>query len=91
MTEKQVKKLNAIELDFDRAWIKTDAEIHVAERKPHALVEDEKTGLSTLEAKVKQMELFEVGLRMAAFKARRDALAALKPEHWKSMPHQTPG
>ena len=80
LTEEQVKKLKAIELDFDRAWIKSGAEIHIAERDLLALVEDEKTDLSTIEAKVKQSEMLEVGLRMVAFKARHDALAVLTPE-----------
>jgi protein CpxP len=80
LTEEQIKKLKAIELDYDRARIKTDADIHVAERELLALVEDEKTDLAALEAKVKQSEMLEVGLRMAAFKARRDALAVLTPE-----------
>jgi Spy/CpxP family protein refolding chaperone len=43
-------------------------------------VEDEKTDLSAHEAKVKQSEMLEVGLRMLAFKARRDGLAVLTPE-----------
>jgi len=80
LTEEQVKKLNAIDLDYDRARIKAEAEIHVAERELLALVEDEKTDLSALETKVKQSEMAEVGLRMSAFKARRDALAVLTPE-----------
>jgi periplasmic protein CpxP/Spy len=80
LTEEQVKKLKAIELDFDRAWIKSEAEIHIAERELLALVENEKTDLSTIEAKVKQSGILEVGLRMVAFKARHDALAVLTPE-----------
>ena len=80
LTEEQVKKLNAIALDLDRARIKSEAEIHIAERELLALVEDETTDLSALEAKVKQSEMLEVGLRMLAFKARRDALAVLTPE-----------
>lgn len=80
LTEEQVKKLKAVELDYDRVRIKADAEIRVAERELLALVEDEKTDLSALEDKVKQSEMFEVGLRMSAFKARRDALAVLTPE-----------
>ena len=80
LTEDQVKKLKAIELDFDRARITSEAEIHVAERELLALVEEEKTDLSALEAKVKQSEMLEVGLRMLAFKARREALAVLTPE-----------
>jgi Spy/CpxP family protein refolding chaperone len=80
LTEEQVKKLKAIHLEYDRARIKTEADIHIAEREVQALVEDEKTDLSALEAKVKQSEMLEVGLRMSAFKARRDALAVLTPE-----------
>ena len=80
LTEEQVKKLKAIELDYDRARIKAGAEIHIAERELLALVEDEKTDLSALETKVKQSEMLDVGLRMSAYKARRDALAVLTPE-----------
>ena len=80
LTEEQVKKLKAIELDFDRGRIKSDAEIHVAERELLALVEDEKTDLSAIEAKIKQSEMLEVGLRMLAFKAQHDALGVLTPE-----------
>jgi Spy/CpxP family protein refolding chaperone len=80
LTEEQVKKLKAIELDFDRGWIRADAEVHVAERELRALVEEEKSDLSAIEAKVKQSEMLEVGLRMLAFKARHDALAVLTPE-----------
>lgn len=80
LTDEQVKKLKAIELDFDRARIKSDAEIHVAERELLALVEEEKTNLSAIEAKVKQSEMLQVGLRMLAFKARHDALGVLTPE-----------
>lgn len=80
LTEEQVKKLKAIELEYDRAHIKAEADIHVAERELRALSEDEKTELTALEAKVKQSEMLEVGLRMTAFKARRDALAVLTPE-----------
>jgi protein CpxP len=80
LTEDQVRKLKAIELDYDRARIKAKAEIHIAERELLALVEEEKTNLSSIEAKVKQSEMLEVGLRMLAFKARHDALGILTPE-----------
>lgn len=80
LTEEQVNMLKVIELDFDRARIKSDAEIHIAERELLALVEDEKTDLSAIEATVKQSEMLEVGLRMLAFKARHDAIGVLTPE-----------
>lgn len=80
LTEEQVKKLKAIELDFDRGRIKTDAEIDISERELRALVEDEKTGLSAIEAKVTQSKMLEVKLRMLAFKARHDAIEILTPD-----------
>ena len=80
LTEEQVKKLKGIELDFDRVRIKSEAEIRIAERELLALVEDEKTDLSAIEAKVKQSEMLEAGLRISAFKARRDAIGVLTPE-----------
>lgn len=80
LTEEQVSKLKAIQLDLDRTRIKTEADIMVAERELEALVEDDKADLSTIEGKLKQSEMLEVGLRMAAIKARRDVMAALTPE-----------
>ncbi|NWF73928.1 MAG: periplasmic heavy metal sensor [Nitrospirae bacterium] len=81
LTEEQVQKLKTIELDFDRARIRFDAEIHIAERELQALVEGaEQADLSKVEAKVKQSEMLEVGLRMSAFKARNEALAVLTSE-----------
>lgn len=97
LTEEQVKKLKTIELDFDRARIRLEAEIRVNELELQALVEgEEQADLSKLEAKVKQSELLEVALRMSAFKARNEALAVLTPEqrakgkvaHEKTEPHQ---
>ena len=80
LTDDQMKKLKAIDLDYDRARIKTEAEIRIAERELQALVEDEKSDMSAIEAKVKQSEMLEAGLRVTAFKARREALAVLTPE-----------
>lgn len=80
LTDEQVSKLKAIQLDLDRTRIKTEADIMVAERELEALVEDDKTDLSAIEGKLKQSEMLEVGLRMTAIKARRDVMAVLTPE-----------
>ena len=76
----QVARLKAMQLDLNRTRIKTEADIQVAELELAALIEDEKTDLSAIEAKVKQSEMLEAGLRVAAIKARRDAMALLTPE-----------
>ncbi|WP_447974323.1 PepSY domain-containing protein [Nitrospira sp. Kam-Ns4a] len=80
LTDEQVAKLKAIQLDLDKTRIKTEADIMIAERELRALLDDEKSDLSAIEAKVKQSEELEVGLRMAAIKAKRDAKAVLTPE-----------
>jgi protein CpxP len=81
LTEEQVKKLKAIELDFDRVRIKSEAEIQIAERELQALVEgEEQADLSKVESKLKQSEMLEVVRRLWAFKARNEALAVLTPE-----------
>ncbi|MBI3810100.1 MAG: hypothetical protein HY284_06550 [Nitrospirae bacterium] len=76
----QVTRLKAIQLDLNRTRIKTEADIQVAELELASLSEDEKADLTAIEAKVKQSEMLEAGLRVVAIKAKRDALALLTPE-----------
>lgn len=80
LTADQAAKLKAINLDLARTRIKTESEIQVAELELADLLDNEKAGLDAIEGKVKQSEMLEVGLRMAAIKAKREALALLTPE-----------
>ncbi|HSE59514.1 MAG TPA: periplasmic heavy metal sensor [Nitrospiraceae bacterium] len=80
LTEEQVTKLKAMQLDLDKLRIKSEADIQVAERELKALVDDEKSDLGAIEAKLKQSEALQVSLRLASIKARRDVLALLTPE-----------
>ena len=80
LSDDQVSKIKTIQLDLDKTRIKTEADIMVAEREAEALLEDPKADLSAIEAKIKQSEGLQTSLRMAAIKARRDALATLTPE-----------
>ena len=99
LTEDQVAKLKTIHLELDRTRIRTEAEVLVAERELATMVQDDKTDLATIEAKVKQSEALEAGLRLAAIKAKRDATALLTPEqrekekseHEKMMRHHREG
>jgi len=80
LTDDQVTKLKTIQLELDRTRIKTEADIQIAERELTALLEDEKTDPAAIEAKVKQSASLQVGLRMTAIKAKREATALLTPE-----------
>lgn len=76
----QVAKLKQMQLDLDKTRIKSEADIMIVQREVKAMVEDEKSDLGAIEAKLKQGEEMEVALRMAAIKTRRDAMGLLTPE-----------
>lgn len=80
LTDEQISKLKAIRLDLDRTRIKAEADIMIAEREAEALIEDEKSDLAAIKAKIEQSESLEAALRVAAIKAKRDAQAVLTPE-----------
>jgi len=76
----QVLKLKDLQLSLDKARIKAEADIQIAERELKALTEDEKSDLAAIEAKLKQSEDQQVALRMTSIKTRRDVMAILTPE-----------
>ena len=80
LTDDQIAKLKALALDQDRARIRAHADILVAERELRALVADEKTDLSVIEAKLKERETLETSLRFTGIKAKRAILAVLTSE-----------
>lgn len=80
LSDEQVAKLKDMELNLDRTRIKAEADILIAEREHAALVEDEKSDLGAIEAKIKQSMDHQLALRMAVIKTKRDALALLTPE-----------
>jgi protein CpxP len=80
LTDEQVTKLKAIQLELDKTRIKTEADIMIAQKEAQAMAEDEKGDLGAIEEKLKQSAAQEVALRLAAIKARRDVMALLTPE-----------
>lgn len=80
LSEEQVGKIKTLQLELDKTRIRTEAEIQVAERELHALVQDDKSDLAAIEAKLRHGADLEVSLRLAAVKTRRAAMALLTPE-----------
>jgi Spy/CpxP family protein refolding chaperone len=80
LTADQVAKLKDMQLNLDKARIKAEADIQIAERELKALTDDDKSDLGAIEAKLKQSEDLQVGLRMTSIKARREVMALLTPE-----------
>ena len=83
LTDSQVKKLKTIQLNLDRTRIQAEADIKIAEREAAALIEDDNGDLGAIEAKLKKSAARQVSLRMAAIKARKNAMAVLTPEQSK--------
>ena len=80
LTAEQVTKLKDIQLNLDKTRIKAEADIQVAERELKALTDDEKSDLGAIEAKLKQSEDMQVGLRLTSIKTKREVLGLLTPE-----------
>lgn len=80
LTAEQVAKLKDVQLNLDKARIKAEADIQIAERELKALTDDEKSDLGAIEAKLKQSEDMQVGLRMTSIKTKREVLGLLTPE-----------
>lgn len=80
LSEEQIGKIKNLQFELDKTRIRTEADIQVAERELDMLVPDAKADLSAIEAKLKQSGALQASLRLAAIKAKRDALALLTPE-----------
>jgi len=80
LTADQVTKLKDTQLNLDKARIKAEADIQIAERELKALTDDEKSDLGAIEAKLKQSEDLQIALRLTSIKTRREVLGLLTPE-----------
>ncbi len=80
LSEEQVGKIKNLQFELDKTRIRTEADIQVVERELDMLVPDAKADLAAIEAKLKQSGALQASLRLAAIKAKREALALLTPE-----------
>ncbi len=98
LTPDQISKLKALQLDFERADVRLDADIKIAKLELHALVEDDQADLSAIQAKVDQLKKAEGADVLAAIKSKRNAMALLTPDqrekervHREHMQHEGQG
>jgi Spy/CpxP family protein refolding chaperone len=80
LTQEQISKLKAIQLDFKRTEARLEADSKIAKLELHALVDDEKADLTAIQAKVEQLKKAEGALMLAGIKGQRDAMAMLTPD-----------
>jgi Spy/CpxP family protein refolding chaperone len=80
LTQEQIGKLKAMQLDFKRTEARLEADVKIARLDLQALLEDEKADLGAIQAKVGQLKNSEGACLFAAVKSRRDAMALLTPD-----------
>lgn len=80
LTQEQIGKLKALQLDFKRSEVRLDADTEVAKLELHALLDDEQADFNAIQAKVDQLKKSEGALLVAAIKTKRNAMAMLTPE-----------
>ena len=80
LTQEQVGKLKALQLDFKRTEARLEADTKIAKLELHALMEDEQVDLNAIQAKVDQLKKSEAACLFAAIKSKRTATALLTPD-----------
>lgn len=80
LTQEQIGKLKAIQLDFKRTEARLEADTKVAKLELHALLEEEQADLKAIQAKVEQLKKSEGACLFEAIKSKRTAMALLTPD-----------
>jgi periplasmic protein CpxP/Spy len=80
LTPEQIGMLKALQLDFNRTQARMEADIKIATLELHALLEEEQTELSAIQAKVNELKQAEGALLLAAITSKREATAMLTTE-----------
>lgn len=80
LTQEQISKLKAIQLDFKRSEARLEADAKVAKLELHALLDEEQADLKAIQAKVEQLKKAEGACLFEAIKSKRTAMALLTPD-----------
>ena len=80
LTQEQIGKLKAIQLDFKRTEARLEADTTVARLELHALLDDEQVDLKAIQAKVEQLKKAEGACLFEAIKSKRTAMTLLTPD-----------
>ncbi|MBX3302978.1 MAG: hypothetical protein KF693_12260 [Nitrospira sp.] len=77
LTQEQIGKLKAIQLDFKRSEARLEADTKVAKLELHALLEEEQADLNAIKAKVEELKKAEGAYLFEGIKSTRTATALL--------------
>ncbi|MGE0643263.1 MAG: Spy/CpxP family protein refolding chaperone [Nitrospira sp.] len=80
LTQEQISKLKAIQLEFKRSEARLAADAKVAKLELDALLEDEQADLKAIQAKLEQLKKAEAACLFEGIKSKRTATALLTPD-----------
>ncbi len=85
LTDKQVKDLKAIRMDFLKGNFKAEADLKIAELELKSVMHDENASLKDIEAKLNSVAKLKTGMKLSHIKAFRQAKALLTPEQLENL------
>jgi periplasmic protein CpxP/Spy len=87
LADEQITKLKTLTSDYDKARIRGEADLKLAELDVQNLIHDEKADLAAIESAMKKSDAAHTALRLEGIKTIRAASAVLTPEQrekWRS-------
>ena len=87
LADEQITKLKTLIGDYDKAKIRGEADLKLAELDVQTLIHDEKSDLAAIETAMKKSDAAHTALRLEGIKTIRAASAILTPEQrekWRS-------
>jgi protein CpxP len=91
LSEEQVTKLKGQVAEYQKARIRGEADLKLAEVDVQALVHDDKADMTAIENAIKKSEAAHSALRLEGVKALRAAAAVLSPEQREKWRTSTAG
>ena len=85
LTDKQMKDLKAIKMDFQKGQIRTEADLKIAQLELKSLMHDDDAPIKDIEAKMKASAKLKVDMKLSHIKAFREAKALMTPEQTEKM------
>ncbi len=85
ITDVQEMSLRAIKIAFKKERITRKADVNLAKVDLHALLHDDLSTMTQIEAAVKEVYALKADVRLASIKAYREAKTVLSPEQQKKM------
>jgi Spy/CpxP family protein refolding chaperone len=87
LSDEQITKLKTLTADYDKAKIRGEADLKLAELDVQTLIHDEKSDLAAIETAMKKSDAAHTALRLEGIKTIRAASGILSPEQrdkWRS-------